>query len=277
VHRDVKPGNLLRAREGEVKLADFGIAKATEQSSITQVGSVLGTAAYLAPEQARGEDAGPRADLYSLGVVAYQLMSGRLPYEANSLSELTLKQQREMPPPLNSINPAVPAELSHAVALALALDQYERPLNAIALADALRDGLNGIEPTQANAPTSQATNVLRDRQPPTAATRVRRTDPATEETRYAPRQAPRAASETRRAADSRRAPAEPRRRGGAGRAFRRVIALLALLLVFLAAVVVAVVIATSTSSGIAHFRTSIAHDANSTINQLKHLVNSYTK
>ena len=60
VHRDVKPGNLLRAREGEVKLADFGIAKATEQSSITQVGSVLGTAAYLAPEQARGEEAGPQ-------------------------------------------------------------------------------------------------------------------------------------------------------------------------------------------------------------------------
>ncbi len=69
VHRDVKPGNLLRSREGEVKLADFGIAKATEQSSITQVGSVLGTAAYLAPEQARGEEAGPPADLYALGVV----------------------------------------------------------------------------------------------------------------------------------------------------------------------------------------------------------------
>src|SRR5438477_267670 len=63
IHRDVKPGNLLRTREGLVKLADFGIAKATEQSSITQVGSVLGTAAYLAPEQARGEEAGPRADL----------------------------------------------------------------------------------------------------------------------------------------------------------------------------------------------------------------------
>ena len=82
VHRDVKPGNLLRAREGQVKLADFGIAKATEQSSITQVGSVLGTAAYLAPEQARGEEAGPSADLYALGVVTYQLISGRLPYEA---------------------------------------------------------------------------------------------------------------------------------------------------------------------------------------------------
>ena len=97
VHRDVKPGNLLRAREGEVKLADFGIAKATEQSSITQVGSVLGTAAYLAPEQARGEEAGPSADLYALGVVTYQLISGRLPYEASSLTELALKQQQEAP------------------------------------------------------------------------------------------------------------------------------------------------------------------------------------
>src|ERR1700710_563024 len=77
VHRDVKPGNLLRSTEGVVKLADFGIAKAAEQSSITQVGSVLGTAAYLAPEQARGEEAGPAADLYSLGVVAYQLLAGR--------------------------------------------------------------------------------------------------------------------------------------------------------------------------------------------------------
>jgi serine/threonine protein kinase len=287
VHRDVKPGNLLVSESEVVKLADFGIARATDQSSITQVGSVLGTAAYLAPEQARGEDAGPRADLYSLGVVAYQLMSGRLPYEANSLSELTLKQQREMPTPLHSVNPAVPAELGHAVALALALDQYERPMNAIALADSLRDGLNRIEPIRTDSPTSQATNVLRDRQAPTAATRVRLNGPPTEETRYAQRQAPRAATEARRTAaadgrraaatEGRRAAADPRRRGGTGRAFRRVITLLALLCVFIAAVVVAVVIATSTSSGIEHFRTSIAHDANSTIDQLKHLVNSYTK
>ena len=107
VHRDVKPGNLLRAREGEVKLADFGIAKATEQSSITQVGSVLGTAAYLAPEQARGEEAGPSADLYALGVVTYQLISGRLPYEASSLTELALKQQREEPATLDTLVAAV--------------------------------------------------------------------------------------------------------------------------------------------------------------------------
>ena len=88
VHRDVKPGNLLRSREGMVKLADFGIAKAAEDSDITKVGSVLGTAAYLAPEQARGEPAGPPSDLYALGVVAYQLMAGRLPYDAGSLTDL---------------------------------------------------------------------------------------------------------------------------------------------------------------------------------------------
>jgi serine/threonine protein kinase len=269
VHRDVKPGNLLVSEAEVIKLADFGIARATDQSSITQVGSVLGTAAYLAPEQARGEEAGPRADLYSLGVVAYQLLSGRLPYEANSLSELALKQQREMPPPLHELNPAVPVSLSHAVEQALALDQYERPEHAIAFADAMRDGLRGIDPAGAGAPTSQPTNVLRDRRPPTAATRVRLTDPPTEDTRHAGRIAQRPAP--------RDVPAEARQRGRAGRAFRRLVALIALLMVFLAAVVIAVVIATSTSSGIAHFRTSLAHDANSTINQLKNLVNSYTK
>ena len=146
VHRDVKPGNLLRAREGEVKLADFGIAKATEQSSITQVGSVLGTAAYLAPEQARGEEAGPRADLYALGVVTYQLISGRLPYEATSLTELALKQQQEEPPTLDTLVAAVGPELADAVAIALALDPRDRYQTAREMGRALSDGANGIAP-----------------------------------------------------------------------------------------------------------------------------------
>src|SRR5947199_4003642 len=144
VHRDVKPGNLLVSEAEVVKLADFGIARATDQSSITQVGSVLGTAAYLAPEQARGEEAGPRADIYSLGVVAYQLLSGRLPYEANSLSELALKQQRESPPPLDQVNPHVPHELAYAVEIALSIDQAHRPADALLLADTLRNGAHGI-------------------------------------------------------------------------------------------------------------------------------------
>jgi serine/threonine-protein kinase len=164
VHRDVKPGNLLRAREGEVKLADFGIAKATEQSSITQVGSVLGTAAYLAPEQARGEEAGPRADLYALGVVTYQLISGRLPYEANSLTELALKQQQEAPPMLDTLVAAVRPELADAVAIALALDPGDRYQTAREMGRALSDGEHGISPRErragGRAPETEATSLL---------------------------------------------------------------------------------------------------------------------
>jgi serine/threonine-protein kinase len=165
VHRDVKPGNLLRSREGEVKLADFGIAKATEQSSITQVGSVLGTAAYLAPEQARGEEAGPKADLYALGVVTYQLISGRLPYDATSLTELALKQQQEEPPTLDTLVAAVTPELADAVAIALALDPRDRYGTAREMRRALQDGASGIPPGERprgarSAPATQATSVL---------------------------------------------------------------------------------------------------------------------
>jgi serine/threonine-protein kinase len=165
VHRDVKPGNLLRSREGEVKLADFGIAKTTEQSSITQIGSVLGTAAYLAPEQARGEEAGPSADLYALGVVTYQLISGRLPYEASSLTELALKQQQEEPPKLDTLVAAVTPELADAVAIALALDPRERYRTAREMGRALSDGANGIAPQERRAaeraaPATQATRLL---------------------------------------------------------------------------------------------------------------------
>jgi eukaryotic-like serine/threonine-protein kinase len=163
VHRDVKPGNLLRSREGEVKLADFGIAKATEQSSITQVGSVLGTAAYLAPEQARGEEAGPPADLYALGVVTYQLLSGRLPYEAASLTELALKQQREEPPMLDTLVAAVGPELADAVAIALALDPRERYRTAREMGRAMSDAQRGLAPSEpggARAPHATAATSL---------------------------------------------------------------------------------------------------------------------
>jgi serine/threonine-protein kinase len=157
VHRDVKPGNLLVTADGHVKLADFGIAKAAEQSSITQVGSVLGTAAYLAPEQARGEEAGPPADIYGLGVVTYQLMSGRLPYEAQSLTELALKQQRELPPLLNELNPEVAPALAQAVARALALEPEQRYPNALAMEAALEAGARGVAPdTAATAATRVA-------------------------------------------------------------------------------------------------------------------------
>ena len=185
MHRDVKPGNLLRSDDGLVKLADFGIAKAlSDESAITQVGSVLGTAAYLAPEQAHGEEAGPRSDLYSLGVVTYQLLSGQLPYEASSLTELALMQQREAPPLLHELVSTVPPALSAAVDRALALDPGERYADADAMRSALMDGARGVE-----SAATEATHVA-DAAPATSATRVAR--PATARARSR-RAAPRAA------------------------------------------------------------------------------------
>jgi len=279
VHRDVKPGNLLVSEADVVKLADFGIARATDQSSITQVGSVLGTAAYLAPEQARGEEAGPRADLYSLGVVAYQLISGRLPYEANSLSELALKQQRESPMPLDELNPHVPHELAQAVTQALAIDQESRPRDAMVLAESVRNGAHGLDPYPTGAPTahlgtSAATRVMGGTQGATAATRVA---PAP-----APRTGRNAAVATpppRRAAReaARTAPPEmPGARRG-NRAIRRLLALIAIALLFTAAVAAAVAISTSTSNNVVHFRKVVAHDAQSAINDVKNLISGNTK
>jgi serine/threonine-protein kinase len=151
VHRDVKPGNLLVATDHSVKLADFGIAKATEQSSITQIGSVLGTAAYLAPEQGRGEEAGPPADIYALGVVAYQLISGRLPFEGASLTELAIKQQREPPPALDTLVAAVTPELARAVDIALRIDPRHRYPTAAEMARGLDEGARGIAPGSGTA------------------------------------------------------------------------------------------------------------------------------
>jgi len=280
VHRDVKPGNLLVSDTEVVKLADFGIARATDQSSITQVGSVLGTAAYLAPEQARGDEAGPRADLYSLAVVTYQLISGRLPYEANSLSELALKQQREAPTPLDELIPQVPRALALAVAMSLAIDQRARPENALVLADVLRDGARGITPQGAESAefaTSPTTRYMGDAEDPTAATRIaaRPGGPKTAPTRAAqtrpvpPRRAPQRGAQPAQ----RRQAAPPR----SGRGFRRFMGVMALLAVVALIVIAAVVIADSSSSTVVHSEKVVAHDVSSAVNKVTNLVDKYTK
>jgi eukaryotic-like serine/threonine-protein kinase len=144
IHRDVKPGNLLiSGQTGITKLADFGIAKAAEQTRITQVGSVLGTAAYLSPEQARGEEAGPASDIYSLGVCAYQFLTGRLPHEYSSLTELALKQQQDLVQPIRDFRPEVPRELDDAVRLCLEREAGSRYRSGLELAEALEAGLHG--------------------------------------------------------------------------------------------------------------------------------------
>jgi hypothetical protein len=274
VHRDVKPGNLLRAREGEVKLADFGIAKATEQSSITQVGSVLGTAAYLAPEQARGEEAGPRADLYALGVVAYQLISGRLPYEATSLTELALKQQREEPAMLDTLVAAVGVELADAVALALALDPRDRYQTAREMGRAIEDGARGISPGEpadgargggGRGPSTAATSLLA-----TAGTRAERGgSSAGSVTPRRPRQGPPRHQVPVAAAPASSSSSAGRRRG-------RVL-LAAVMLLTVAVVIVAVVVATAPTPTKIVLRNVVYSDVHEASSALKQLVAENTK
>lgn len=129
VHRDIKPQNLLVRTDGVVKIADFGIARTLQGTKLTQAGTVLGTAAYLAPEQAAGERVKPAADIYSLGAVAYELLSGRTPYEFGSLADLA-SEQRKAPPPI----PGTPPELERAVRRALSFKAADRPDSAAALA-----------------------------------------------------------------------------------------------------------------------------------------------
>jgi serine/threonine protein kinase len=270
VHRDVKPGNLLRGEDGVVKLADFGIAKAiSEESSITQVGSVLGTAAYLAPEQAAGEQAGPAADLYALGVVAYQFLSGRLPYEAQSLTELALKQQREVPARLDELNPEVTPQLAMAVDRALALDPRQRPASADDLRHALADGVRGVGPaTSATRVAGPATTATTVRAPATGATSVAR-GPIQPRQPRAPR-APQTAPVTA-PAQARLAPA-PRRRGRARRVFGVIF-----VLVLLAAGGAAAIVATSNSDRAVHLRRVVYDDVQQGVDSLKQLVQDNTK
>jgi eukaryotic-like serine/threonine-protein kinase len=270
VHRDVKPGNLLRAREGEVKLADFGIAKATEQSSITQVGSVLGTAAYLAPEQARGEEAGPSADLYALGVVTYQLISGRLPYEASSLTELALKQQREAPAMLDTLVAAVRPELADAVAIALALEPRDRYPTAREMGRALTDGAHGVPPperrrTAATEGATEATSVLAREQPAKSATRQQPPPVVQRRPRPGP---PRSAAEAEPAPAPRRA--RERRRG-------RGMLITALLVLVLAAVIAGVVIVATPTQTTVKLRQVVYSDVQRTASALQKLVSENTK
>jgi eukaryotic-like serine/threonine-protein kinase len=206
IHRDVKPGNLLRNTDGVVKLADFGIAKAAEQSDITKAGSVLGTAAYLSPEQTRGEPAEPGSDLYALGVVAYQLLAGRLPYEAASLTDLARLQEAGPPPALDEVNRDVPPALAEVVARSLARERAYRFADAAEMEDALRDGLRGISH---GGPDTDATHMLSDTEatqmlsgtrittpPPTRSTR--RLQPIAEEPRRTPPPSRRAAPPARK-------------------------------------------------------------------------------
>jgi eukaryotic-like serine/threonine-protein kinase len=123
VHRDVKPGNILVRTDGVVKLTDFGIAKAADAVPVTRSGMVMGTAHYIAPEQASGAEAGPASDVYSLGIVGYECLAGHRPFRADSAVAVAMMQVREAPPPLPASVPPGARELIEA---ALVKDPTQR-------------------------------------------------------------------------------------------------------------------------------------------------------
>jgi eukaryotic-like serine/threonine-protein kinase len=137
VHRDVKPGNVrIDLPNGRLKLADFGVARA-EDAAQTRTGVVLGTPVYMAPEQLAGAAASASGDLYSLGVVIYELLTGRRPHESASMGELLRKVATEPAPDVRTLRPALPPALAAELARALARRPADRPADGSALADAL--------------------------------------------------------------------------------------------------------------------------------------------
>jgi serine/threonine-protein kinase len=264
IHRDVKPGNLMviggpaggGAGDMTVKLADFGIARASEQTRITQVGSVVGTAAYLAPEQAGGEEATPASDVYSLGVVLYQFLTGRLPYEGASLAELAVRQQSEQPLHPSSYSDEVQQAVGDAVLVALESDPGRRFAASGELADALRRGLTGESP------------------PGTAATRVLGGEEPTAPTRHMPRT--RTRPQRRPTPPRRPAPAPEPRRRRAPTVARNLLVLIAILL--LAAVVAMfVVLASNGDGGQINLDEVVKQNVNDQIDALRQVVEDNTE
>jgi eukaryotic-like serine/threonine-protein kinase len=247
IHRDVKPGNLMISGgpvgggEMTVKLTDFGIARAIAQTRITQVGSVIGTAAYLSPEQVRGEEATPATDVYALGVVVYQFLTGRLPYEGSSLAELAVRQQNEKPLPPSTYDDEVPGTVGAAVLRALEGDPSRRYASADELAGGLQLGLQGEDVT---LPLEEGTAKTRVLGGETATRRIDRT----EQTEFRP------ASPTRRPAARTTTPPPPRPAAGPRRSLfsrfaRFAMALVALVLIA-AAVAAAVIYATDKATAV---------------------------
>ena len=176
VHRDIKPHNVVVSPDGRLKVTDFGIARAGA-SQMTEVGSIVGTAQYLSPEQARGEVVGPPSDLYSVGIVLYEMLTGRVPFEGDSAVAIAMKHLSEEPVPPSVYAPGTPPALEQVVLRALAKDAGDRYQTAEEMAADLDRARRGValsprteQMTRVLAParTASQTRV----QPPRDATRV---------------------------------------------------------------------------------------------------------
>ncbi len=159
VHRDIKPGNIIIGPTGQVTLTDFGIARAAQETRLTTAGTIMGTPEYMSPEQAWGEDVDYHTDLYSLAVVAYEMLSGRVPFRGTTPHAVLYKQIHEPPPPIHETRPDLPASVDVVLVKALAKEPSKRYSTVTAFVDELTQALQGRviappeePPTQAMAP-----------------------------------------------------------------------------------------------------------------------------
>ena len=155
IHRDIKPHNILITESGDVKVTDFGIARAADATTISHPGDILGSAKYMSPEQAMGEPVGPASDLYSLGVVLYEMLTGRVPFEADSRAGVPVKHVDERPRPLREVNPDVPEAIEALVMRVLAERPEDRYGSAAELIGELERVREGLSP--ASAPADEGT------------------------------------------------------------------------------------------------------------------------
>jgi eukaryotic-like serine/threonine-protein kinase len=162
VHRDIKPQNVLLAARGGAKVADFGIARAGSSATISRTGSVMGTAGYMSPEQALGRPATPKSDLYSLGVVLYEALTGELPYTADNPIAVSMKHVNEPLRPPIELNPRIPRGMNALVTKLLAKDPEDRYADADELAEDLWRVNRSLEPVAAGGGRKQGPGTQRN-------------------------------------------------------------------------------------------------------------------
>jgi eukaryotic-like serine/threonine-protein kinase len=192
VHRDLKPHNVLVDDEDRAKVTDFGIARAGA-SDMTETGSIMGTAQYLSPEQAQGHAVSPVSDLYAVGVILFELLTGHVPFDAESAVSIALKHVSEAPPPPSAFDPAVPPELETIVLWALDKDPARRPQDADAFIHALEEARDVVVAREAPGQrTAMFVSPAVLPPEPTAPTAIVAPPPAEEPPAFPPPLAPRA-------------------------------------------------------------------------------------